>query len=502
MPIVALDQGTTSSRAVLFDHDGRQIAQHNRAFTQLYPQPGWVEHDPDEILFSQLSALRETLEMARISPQEVDALGITNQRETVVVWDVRTGIPAHNAIVWQCRRTAQFCADLAAQGLAPMIHQKTGLVLDAYATASKLRWILEHVPDGLQKARDGILVCGTIDTFLLWHLTGRKVHATDHTNASRTMLYNLHTHDWDQSLLDLFGIPRAMLPVILPSSCLYGVTDGNLIGAEIPIGGVAGDQQAALFGQCCFSAGEAKNTYGTGCFLLMHTGQTPMFSQNGLITTVAATPQGEPFGYAVEGSVFVAGAVIQWLRDELRVLDDAAQSELLATSVPDTGGVVLVPAFTGLGAPYWDSDARGTLFGITRGTGRAHIARAALESIALQSYDVISAMQRETGVPLTELKVDGGASANGFLMQFQSDLLHTVVRRPKVLETTALGAAYLAGLCCHIFPDLASLRAQWQEDVRFVPERDDAWRTQQVRRWQRAVSRTQHWLTEQEDAPQ
>ena len=293
-----------------------------------------------------------------------------------------------------------------------------------------------------------------------------------------------------------------MLPVILPSSCLYGVTDGNLIGAEIPIGGVAGDQQAALFGQCCFSAGEAKNTYGTGCFLLMHTGQTPMFSQNGLITTVAATPQGEPFGYAVEGSVFVAGAVIQWLRDELRVLDDAAQSELLATSVPDTGGVVLVPAFTGLGAPYWDSDARGTLFGITRGTGRAHIARAALESIALQSYDVISAMQRETGVPLTELKVDGGASANGFLMQFQSDLLHTVVRRPKVLETTARGAAYLAGLCCHIFPDLASLRAQWQEDVRFVPERDDAWRTQQVRRWQRAVSRTQHWLTEQDDVPQ
>ena len=490
MAIVALDQGTTSSRTVIFDAHGIPISQQNRTYTQIFPQPGWVEHDPSEILMSQLSTLRQALASAQMRAQDVSVLGITNQRETVIVWDHETGRPIYNAIVWQCRRTADRMKWLQEDGLGPMIAEKTGLPLDAYFSASKLQWILDHVPDARQMAKDGRLLCGTVDTWLLWNLTGGKTHATDHTNASRTMLYNLHTHAWDPDLLDLFGIPQEMLPQILPSSAAYGVTDGDLVGSEIPIGGVAGDQQSALFGQCCFAPGEAKNTYGTGCFLLMNTGETPLLSKQGLITTMAATREGEPFQYVVEGSIFVAGAAVQWLRDELHLIDSAA------LSVPDSGGVVLVPAFTGLGAPYWDMYARGTLLGITRGTGRAHIARATLESIALQTYDVLDVMQKETGIELSSLRVDGGASANGFLMQTQADLLNKSVIRPKVLETTALGAAYLAGLAAGIWKSTDELREFWELDDTFVPQISEQVRARQIHLWHRAVERARSWAEE------
>ncbi len=494
MPIVALDQGTTSSRAVVFDNQGQPVSQCNRGFTQLYPKPGWVEHDPQEILFSQMGSLRDALVAANLREKDVDVLGITNQRETVIVWDRKTGAPVYNAIVWQCRRTAEDCTELARLGYGPMIAQKTGLILDAYSSATKLRWILRTIPDGQKRASNGELMCGTVDTYLLYQLSGKKIYATDHTNASRTMLYNLHTHDWDDDLLALFGIPRAMLPAIKSSSEIYGVTSGDVTGAEIPIGGVAGDQQAALFGQCCFAPGEAKNTYGTGCFLLMHTGENPVFSQNGLITTMAASRFGEAFQYALEGSVFIAGAVVQWLRDELRLIDSSQEAETLALSVEDSGGVVLVPAFTGLGAPYWDGYARGTLFGLTRGTSRAHIVRAALESIGLQTSDVLIAMAKETGVPLHTLKVDGGASANDFLMQYQADILNIAVQRPQVVETTALGAAALAGLAIGLFSDSACLKSEWALGRQFLPQKDDAWRSEQLHRWQKAVTRTRHWL--------
>ena len=496
MPILALDQGTTSSRAVVFDNSGKIVSQCNRPFTQLYPKPGWVEHDPQEILFSQTGALREALVLAKLREKDIDGIGITNQRETIIVWDRHTGAPVYNAIVWQCRRTAEDCTKLAEDGFAPFVRQKTGLMLDAYSSATKLRWILQNVPDGQKRALDGELMCGTVDTYLLYQLSGRKIYATDHTNASRTMLYNLQTHDWDDDLLSLFGVPRAMLPKIRCSSELYGVTSGDVLGAEIPIGGVAGDQQAALFGQCCFMPGEAKNTYGTGCFLLMHTGDAPVFSQNGLITTMAANQKGQPFQYALEGSVFIAGAVVQWLRDELHLIDSAQETELLAQSVQDSGGVVLVPAFTGLGAPYWDGYARGTLFGITRGTGKAHIARAALESIALQTYDVLDAMTRETGTPLCALKVDGGASSNDFLMQFQSDILNIEVNRPKVVETTALGAATLAGLAIGLYGDHECLKSHWEPDRTFSPGAEQAYRSEQLLRWHKAVERTRGWLTD------
>jgi glycerol kinase len=496
MPILALDQGTTSSRAVVFDNAGHIVSLSNRALTQLYPKPGWVEHDPEEILLSVLGSVREALQKGGLQARDMDVLGLTNQRETVVVWDRRTGAPVCNAIVWQCRRTAEFCTGLVEQGLEPMIRQKTGLVADAYFSASKLRWILDCVPDARRRAGDGELLCGTVDAYLLFMLSGGRIHATDHTNASRTMLYNLHTHDWDDGLLGLFGVPRAMLPKIRSSSEIYGVTDGDVMGAEIPIGGVAGDQQAALFGQCCFAPGEAKNTYGTGCFMLMHTGHTPSFSNSGLLTTMAANRKGEPFNYALEGSVFAAGAVVQWLRDELHLIDSSAQSEALALSVPDTGGVVLVPAFTGLGAPHWDGYARGTLFGITRGTGRAHIVRAGLESIALQTHDVLCAMAKDNGIKLLRLKVDGGACANDFLMQYQADLLNIDVERPKITETTALGAATLAGLAAGIFGDEDELREQWAADTRFVPGRSEQWRTDTLTLWNRAISRSLGWLCE------
>ena len=494
MAILALDQGTTSSRAIIFDADGAIRAQQNRAFTQFYPQPGWVEHDPEEILFTQLAALREAVAQSGLPLSAMQALGITNQRETIVVWDRITGRPIHKAIVWQCRRTADVCIDLQKQGLEAMIRAKTGLPIDAYFSATKLQWILNHVPDAKLKAQNGQLLCGTVDTYLLWHLTGRTVHATDYTNASRTMLFNIHEKQWDAELLDLFGIPRCMLPEVKPSGSLFGMTDGGLIGAEIPIGGVAGDQQAALFGQCCFAPGEAKNTYGTGCFLLMNTGQTPVASENGLLTTMAATCANEPCEYVLEGSVFIAGAAIQWLRDELKLIDTAAETEALAQSVPDTDGVVLVPAFTGLGAPYWDMYARGTLFGLTRGTNRAHVARAALESIAWQTYDVLRVMEHETGIDLAALKVDGGACANNFLMQFQADVLNTHVHRPKVRETTALGAAYLAGLTTGVYHSREDLRRQWALDRVFASQKGDDWRSAQSALWHKAVSRTQHWL--------
>lgn len=496
MPILALDQGTTSSRAIVFDDAMRPKAQHNRAFTQLYPKPGFVEHDPREILFSQTTAMREALAAANLRAQDIGALGITNQRETVIVWDRKTGEPVHNAIVWQCRRTVERCTALVEAGYAPMIRQKTGLVVDAYFSATKLQYILENIPDAMRRANDGEILFGTVDAYLLYHLSGKKLHCTDHTNASRTMLYNIHTHDWDDDLLRLFGIPRAMLPEIRHSSEVYGVTDGDAAGGEIPIGGVAGDQQAALFGQCCFNPGEAKATYGTGCFVLMHTGETPALGAPGLLSTMAASQSGEPFAYAVEGSVFVAGAAVQWLRDELRIVDSAAETEYLAQSVADTGGVVLVPAFTGLGAPHWDGYARGALFGLTRGTGRAHIARAALESIALQTRDVLHAMTKATGGALSALKVDGGASANGFLMQHQADILGLDVQRPKVLETTALGAACLAGLSTGIFANKEDLCHAWALDKSFTPARDEAWREAQLRLWQRAVGRTLNWLCE------
>ncbi|MBQ9988361.1 MAG: glycerol kinase GlpK [Clostridia bacterium] len=496
MPILALDQGTTSSRAILFTEQGTPLAQHNTAFPQLYPQPGWVEHDPEDIWASQLSSVCEALSMSGIAPKDIGALGLTNQRETTLVWDRKTGKCVYNAIVWQCRRTADECRRLEKQGYAPLIREKTGLALDAYFSATKLAWILDHIPDGYRRAADGDLLFGTVDTFLLWRLTGGRVHATDHTNASRTMLYNLIEHDWDADLLRLFGIPRVMLPEIRHSSDDFGVTNGDLLGAEIPIGGVAGDQQAALFGQCCLRPGEAKNTYGTGCFLLMHTGAVPVFSQHGLVTTMAATTKNEPVAYALEGSVFVAGAAVQWLRDELHLISSAAETEALARSVPDTNGVVLVPAFTGLGAPYWDGYARGALFGLTRGANRAHIARAALCSIALQTQDVLSVMEQELGTPVSTLKVDGGASVNGFLMQYQADISGARVVRPIVTETTALGAAYLAGLSTGLIKNTSELRSNWQEGAVFIPEKDEAWRKNEAALWQRAVSRTRAWEEE------
>ena len=495
--IVALDQGTTSSRTVVLDQDVNIVAVVQREFPQIYPRPGWVEHDPRQIWATQSSTLTEALASVGISSDEVAAIGITNQRETTVVWEKDTGKPVYNAIVWQCRRTAQICDELRKnEGFEEYVRENTGLLLDPYFSGTKIKWILDNVPDARQMARDGRLICGTVDTWLLWNLTGGKTHATDHTNASRTMLYNLHTHAWDPELLDLFNIPREMLPEILPSSAAYGVTDGDLVGSEIPIGGVAGDQQAALFGQCCFAPGEAKNTYGTGCFLLMNTGETPISSKQGLITTMAATREGEPFQYVVEGSIFVAGAAVQWLRDELKIIDSAAQTEALALSVPDSGGVVLVPAFTGLGAPYWDMYARGTLFGMTRGTGHAQIVRAGLESIAYQSNDLFQAMARDLGETPAVLRVDGGATANNFLMQFQADISGVAIQRPAVLETTALGAALLAGLAVGVYDNLAETAHGWHVESKFVPSMDPAQRQQLLHGWKRAVDAVLYWARE------
>ncbi len=488
--VLALDQGTTSSRAIVFDESGAAVAVAQREFRQLFPRPGWVEHDPLEIWESQLAVAREALARAGLEARDVAALGLTNQRETVVLWDRATGKPLANAIVWQDRRTADVCDRLKREGHEPLFRERTGLVLDPYFSGTKLAWLLDHVP-GARDAPERIAF-GTVDSWLLWNLTG-ALHATDVTNASRTLLWNLHTADWDGELLAILDVPRQILPEVRASSEIYGETAAGLFGAPIPIAGVAGDQQAALFGQACLVPGMVKNTYGTGCFLLMNTGDHPVRSRNQLLTTPAWRLGAGPAEYALEGSVFVAGAVVQWLRDGLGLIRAAADVEALAASVPDTGGVVLVPAFTGLGAPHWDPYARGALVGITRGTTAAHIARAALEAIAFQVADVLDAMAADSGVPIAELRVDGGAAANDLLMQLQADLAGVPVVRPRVQETTALGAAYLAGLATGVWKDTGEIAARWQVDRTFEPALDPPQAAARRARWNRAVERAKGW---------
>lgn len=494
---MALDQGTTSSRCIIFDHSGAMLASAQREFAQHYPKPGWVEHDAAEIWETTLEVARGAMAKSGLSAADIAAIGITNQRETTVVWDRETGEPVCPAIVWQCRRTAPMADALAASGWAEKIRQKTGLVPDAYFSGTKLRWILDKVPGARQGAEEGRLLFGTIDSWLIWKLTGGRAHVTDVTNASRTMLFDIRRLRWDPELLELFGIPEQMLPRVQPSSCIYGETEPGLFGGKIPVAGAAGDQQSALFGQCCFEAGDVKNTYGTGCFLLMHTGSEPVFSENGLITTIAASGPGR-IRYALEGSVFTAGAAVQWLRDELKLIPDAAASEAEARSVADTGGVYVVPAFTGLGAPYWNQYARGTITGITRGFTRAQLVRATLESIAYQTCDICRAMESDAGVELTRLRVDGGAAANDLLMQFQSDLLGAEVLRPACIETTALGAAYLAGLAVGYWKDTADIRQNRQTGRVFLPEMRDATRAKLLKGWNRALTTALAWADMEE----
>lgn len=489
--LLALDQGTTSSRAILFDAEGRIEAVAQEEFTQHFPQPGWVEHDAEEIWATQARVARQAVADAGLTAADLAALGITNQRETTVIWDRATGKPIHHALVWQDRRTAAFCDELKAAGHEDTFREKTGLLLDPYFSGTKVRWLLDEVPDARTRAEAGDLAFGTIDCWLLWHLTGGAVHGTDVSNASRTLLFNLHTGDWDDELLALLDIPRALLPTVYPSSHVYGATD--LLGEAVPIAGIAGDQQAALFGQVCTEPGMVKNTYGTGCFLLMNTGTEAVASENRLLTTVAWQLGDGPLTYALEGSVFIGGAVVQWLRDGLGLIEKSADIEALARSVDDSEGVYLVPAFTGLGAPHWDAYARGLAIGLTRGTTAAHLARAALDSIAHQTADVLAAMRADASLALAELRCDGGAAANDFLLQIQADLVQAQVVRPQVLETTALGAAYLAGLAVGFWPDLATLAAQWQTDATFTPARtaDDIQAERQ--QWQRAVKRAKGW---------
>ena len=494
---MALDQGTTSSRCIIFDHSGAMLASAQKEFAQHYPKPGWVEHDAAEIWETTLEVARGAMAKAGLSAADIAAIGITNQRETTVVWDKETGAPVCPAIVWQCRRTAPMADALAASGWAEKIRQRTGLVPDAYFSGTKLRWILDKIPGARRGAEEGRLLFGTIDSWLIWNLTGGRAHVTDVTNASRTMLFDIRRLRWDPELLELFGIPEQMLPRVQPSSCIYGETEPGLFGGKIPVAGAAGDQQSALFGQCCFEAGDVKNTYGTGCFLLMHTGSEPVFSENGLITTIAASGPGR-IRYALEGSVFTAGAAVQWLRDELKLIPDAAASEAEARSVADTGGVYVVPAFTGLGAPYWNQYARGTITGITRGFTRAQLVRATLESIAYQTCDICRAMESDAGVELTRLRVDGGAAANDLLMQFQSDLLCAEVLRPACIETTALGAAYLAGLAVGYWKDTADIRQNRQTGRVFLPEMRDATRAKLLKGWNRALTTALTWADMEE----
>ncbi len=494
--ILALDQGTTSSRAILFDRKGSIAAVAQKEFPQLFPKPGLVEHDPMAIWATQHGVAAEALSQAGARLTDLAAIGITNQRETAVVWDKRTGEPVHNAIVWQDRRTAEACRALADAGHAGLIRQKTGLVIDAYFSGTKAAWILDNVPGARRRAERGELLFGTVDTWLLWKLSGGKVHATDPSNASRTMLFNINTGEWDAELLSLLRVPAAMLPVVRPSSSVFGETDPGVFGAAVPIAGIAGDQQAATYGQACHKPGMAKNTYGTGCFMLLNTGNAPVASQNRLLTTVAWQKSGEKTVYALEGTVFVAGAAVQWLRDGLGIIRSSGEVEGLAASVPDNGGVVLVPAFTGLGAPHWDPYARGCLMGLTRGSTKAHIARAALESIAFQTHGVLTAMHKDAGRGLTELRVDGGASRNNLLMQFQADILDLPVVRPFVTETTALGAAYLAGLAVGFWASEADIAAQWQEERRFLPGMPATRRDALLERWHAAVERSKGWAEE------
>ena len=497
--IMALDQGTTSSRAILFDKEGNVVATSQKEFTQIYPKSGWVEHNPMEIWGSQSGVMREVLETNYIRPEEICAIGITNQRETTIVWEKSTGKPVYNAIVWQCRRTSEICDELKEKGYDKLIKDKTGLILDAYFSATKIKWILDNVEGAREKAENGELLFGTVDTWLIWNLTRGKVHVTDYSNAARTMLYNIKELKWDDEILQILDIPKSMLPEVKPSSCIYGYTDeGMLSGAQIPIAGCAGDQQAALFGQTCFEEGSAKNTYGTGCFMLMNTGEKIVESKHGLLTTIAWGVDGK-VKYALEGSIFIGGASIQWLRDELRVLYDAGQSEFYANSVPDTNGVYVVPAFAGLGAPYWYMYARGCVMGLTRGANRAHLVRATLESIAYQVKDVLNAMQEDSGLTLKDFKVDGGASKNDFLMQFQSDILDININRPKVVETTALGAAYLAGLAVGFYNDKEEIKDSCIIDRGFIPNMSEKKRAILYKGWKKAVSRSLLWAKEDEE---
>ena len=490
--IMALDQGTTSSRCIIFNETGECLFKTQKEFRQIFPQSGYVEHDPNEIWSSQYGVLSEAKAQLDLNPEDIAAIGIMNQRETTIVWDSETGEPIYNAIVWQCRRTSQMVDELKAEGYDEIIKKKTGLVMDAYFSATKIKWILDHVEGARQKADAGKLRFGTVDTWLMYKLSKGKIFATDYTNASRTMLYNIHTLSWDEEILQKFNIPSSMLPEVKPSSGIFGYTDSTILGAKIPIAGVAGDQQAALFGQCCFHAGEVKNTYGTGCFLLMNTGERIVESKHGLLTTIAIGLD-DHVEYALEGSVFVAGAAIQWLRDELCLIDNAAQTQELSYSVPDSNGVYVVPAFTGLGAPYWDSYARGSIFGLSRGTNRAHFVRAVVESLAYQTADVIKAMEEDAGMKLTTLKVDGGASANDFLLDFQANILDTVVKRPEVIETTALGAAYLAGLSVGYYKNKEEIAANWKCQREFSPNMSKEKRDELLTGWAQAISHTTGW---------
>lgn len=490
--IMALDQGTTSSRCILFDHSGNVCSSVQKEFKQIFPQPGWVEHNAREIWDVTLEVSRAAMDKLGVSAADIAGIGITNQRETTVVWDKETGEPIANAIVWQCRRTADIIDKLIKDGYGDKLRAKTGLVPDAYFSASKIKWLLDNVPGARSRAEAGKLLFGTIDTWLIWKLTGGRVHVTDRTNASRTMLYNIHELCWDEELLKLFNIPASMLPEVKPSSCVYGKSEFELYGGEIPISGAAGDQQAALFGQCCFEPGQMKNTYGTGCFMLLNTGSDIVESRSGLITTIAASC-GEQAQYALEGSVFVAGAAIQWLRDELSVISSAPESLQYALSVPDTAGGYVVPAFTGLGAPWWNQRARGVVVGVTRGFSRAHLVRATLESLAYQSYDIVRAMEVDSGIPVSDLKVDGGACSNDFLMQFQADILGADVVRPRCIETTALGAAYLAGLAVGFWTSLDDVRGNWAVDKTFVPSMADEKRKELTDGWHKAVKCALAW---------
>jgi glycerol kinase len=490
--VLALDQGTTSSRAILFDAAGGPLAVGQREFRQIFPQAGWVEHDPREIFATQRDVARDALRKSNVSPKDVMAIGIANQRETTLLWDRQSGEPIYNAIVWQDRRTAPLCQDLREVGAEGLVRERTGLVIDPYFSGTKIAWLLDEIPGARARAERGELAFGTIDSWLVWQLTGNRTHVTDVSNASRTMLFNLHSNDWDEELLRLLRVPRAILPEVHPSAAAFGMVPADTFGEPLVIAGIAGDQQAALFGQGCHAPGMAKNTYGTGCFMLMHTGDKVVQSANGLIATACAQTSGRE--YALEGSVFIGGAVVQWLRDQLGFFESSAEVERLASEVLDSGEVFVVPAFTGLGAPYWDPNARGAILGLTRGTTRAHIARAALESIAFQSAEVLEAMQKDSGEKLGELRVDGGAAANDLLMQFQADLLGVPVVRPRVLETTALGAAYLAGLTVNLWSSREALAQHWQAERRFEPAMDASRREHLMARWREAVSRARHWV--------
>lgn len=494
--VMALDAGTTSNRAILFNEKGQICSVAQKEFRQIFPKPGWVEHDANEIWSTQLGVCVEAMTKISATAEDIASIGITNQRETVVVWDKKTGEPIHNAIVWQCRRTSEYCDELVARGLTDTFRQKTGLIIDAYFSATKLRWILENVPGARERAEAGELLFGTIETWLIWKLTKGTVHVTDYSNASRTMLFNINTLTWDDDILKELNIPKCMLPTPLPNSYIYGLTDDSFFGAQIPIGGAAGDQQAALFGQTCFNKGDAKNTYGTGCFLLMNTGEQPIFSKNGLVTTIAWGIDGK-VNYALEGSIFVAGAAIQWLRDEMRLIDSAADSEYMATKVKDTNGCYVVPAFTGLGAPHWDQYARGAIVGLTRGVNKYHIIRATLESIAFSADEVIKAMESDSGIKLTSLKVDGGASANNFLMQVQSDIAGSPVKRPACVETTAMGAAYLAGLAVGYWKSKEDVLENQSIDATFTPKISEEERAERIKGWKKAVKQSFGWAREE-----